>query len=373
MRFLHIIKDDKFFAPLKNDMDTDPNIVSSYVFFSWGKSLKYLNNDESVSIYHRAGDFIKRLKQEDYDVVYIHSLHFSILRFIKYIPKDRIVIWWAWGSDIYDGQLFGMKSFVHVEVNKPETKRILNHSRRLKNLIAQILFSKLLSHYRKQALNRIDYFQPVIDIDYSLMKEFTGFTAKEYYPLRWSNFYTGDEICKEKNRDGGIVLGNSASPANNHVDAWKAIEPFIPNGRKVVIPLSYGAMDYAREVKEEIKNSRCEMIILDSFLPRDEYFKIVGDCSYAVYGSLRQHAMANIYNSLRSGLKVFLFKDSYIYKYLVRSGYVVYAIDDVNEESFTTPLTLAEQRNNIDAMRKECEDYRERGRIAMEDIKSRVS
>ena len=169
------------------------------------------------------------------------------------------------------------------------------------------------------------------------------------------------------------MLGNSASPANNHVDAWKAIEQFIPNGRKVVIPLSYGAMDYAREVKEEIKNSRCEMIFLDSFLPRDEYFKIVGDCSYAVYGSLRQHAMANIYNSLRSGLKVFLFKDSYIYKYLVGCGYVVYAIDDVNEESFTTPLTLAEQRNNVDAMRKECEDYRERGRIAMEDIKSRVS
>lgn len=373
IRFLHIVKDDKFFKPILKSFEKEEDISSKYIYYAWKKTINFLKDEPDLTIYENRRAFIERLQADDYDVIYLHSLHFSILPFIRHIPKNKIVIWWAWGGDIYDGQLFGLKSYVNINTKKAETERVLKNTRRYKDFVVRILFSGAYSYYRKQALKRIDYFQPVIDIDYSLMKEFTGFKAKEFYTNNWSNFYTGGEVCAMKSRDGSIILGNSASPANNHIDAWKSIKDFIPIEQKVVIPLSYGEMNYAKLVKEEIDDSIHNLSFLDTFLPKKEYFRIIEGCSYAVYGSIRQHAMGNIYNSLKSGLKVFLFRESQIYKYLVGKGFVVFAIEEVKDSSFRSPLSLKDQKTNLEAMKNEQESYREKGRLAFEEIKHRVS
>lgn len=375
IRFLHVVKDDKFNTHIKISFNANESISSEYIYYCWRKQLRYLDKEEDVSLYYESKDFIRRLQKDDYDVLYLHSLHFSIMRFLKYVPSDKIVIWWAWGSDIYDGQLLGLRSYVHIETLKPITKRVVNggvSKRRLKYFLTKMLFSVPFAYYRRQALKRIDYFQPVIDIDYDLMKQFTTLRAQEYYPVNWSNFYTGTENCEEKDPKGNVLLGNSASPSNNHLDAWEGVKEFIPEDKLVILPLSYGAMDYARKVKATMKDDRHSFRFLDSFLPFEEYSALIQHCSYAVYGSIRQHAMGNIYNALRSGLKVFLFKDSYIYQYLVQRGFVVFAIDDVNAESFYKPLSREEHMKNLDAMKCEILEYREKAKSAMDSIIKRV-
>jgi hypothetical protein len=375
IRFLHVVKDDKFTAPVKKSFDNDAMIASEYIHYCWRKHLKYLDKEPYVSLYYKSKDFKKRLQKNDYDVLYLHSLHFSVMRFLKYVPSDKIVIWWAWGGDIYDGQLLGLKSYVHIDTLKPITKKVIIggiSSRRIKNLLTGLLFSIPFTYYRKQALKRIDYFQPVIDVDYALMKRFTKFNVQEYYPNNWSNFYTGTEKCEEKDPRGAILLGNSAAPANNHLDAWEFIKKEVSSDRLVILPLSYGAMDYARKVKEEINDKKHNTRFLDTFIPFEEYYKLIGQCSYAVYGSIRQHAMGNIYNALRNGLKVFLFKDSYIFQYLVQKGFVVFAIDDVNAESFNKPLSREEHMKNLDAMKCEIMENREKAKSAMDSIIRRV-
>ena len=375
IRYLHIVRDDKFTAPVKNVFEKDDTISSEYIHYCWRKRLRYLDNVPGVHLYHNKKDFIRCLQHNDYDVLYLHSLHFSVMPFLKYVPSDKIVIWWAWGGDIYDGQLLGLKSYVHIETLKPITRKVINGGisiRRVKNFLTGILFSIPFAYYRRKTLKRIDYFQPVIDVDYVLMKVFTKFNAQEYYPNNWSNFYTGTETCEKKDPGGAILLGNSAAPANNHLDAWEFIRKDITSDRLVILPLSYGAMDYARKVKEKLNDKSHNIRFLDTFVPFEEYSKLIGRCSYAVYGSIRQHAMGNIYNALRNGLKVFLFSDSYIYKYLVQKGFVVFAIDDVDSESFNNPLSREEQMKNLEAMKREIIEYREKAKSAMNSIISRV-
>lgn len=70
---------------------------------------------------------------------------------------------------------------------------------------------------------------------------------------------------------------------------------------------------------------------------------MIKSCSYAVFGSLRQHAIGNINLCLRYGIKVFLYKDGITYKQLTKDGYHVFTIDfHLNEHELSKPL-LKEQ------------------------------
>ena len=91
-------------------------------------------------------------------------------------------------------------------------------------------------------------------------------------------------------------------------------------------------------------------------MPRDEYFKLIDNCSYAVFGVMRQQAMGNIYHCLCQGVKVFLYRDSLVYRFLKEWGYVVFAIEDIDEYSFSTPLNLKELEMNAKAFENQ-RDY----------------
>ena len=63
---------------------------------------------------------------------------------------------------------------------------------------------------------------------------------------------------------------------------------------------------------------------------------------------MRQQAMGNIFLCLLCGIKVFLFKESIVYKQLIESGYFVFSIeDDLNDLSLQTLLSKEQAYNNF--------------------------
>lgn len=63
---------------------------------------------------------------------------------------------------------------------------------------------------------------------------------------------------------------------------------------------------------------------------------------------MRQQAMGNIFLCLLYGIKVFLFKESIVYKQLIESGYFVFSIeDDLNDLSLQTLLSKEQAYNNF--------------------------
>ena len=58
------------------------------------------------------------------------------------------------------------------------------------------------------------------------------------------------------------------------------------------MPLSYGDEKYRDWLRKQINDN--DVVQLFDFMPKNEYFEIVNNCSYALFGSIRQQAIGNI-------------------------------------------------------------------------------
>lgn len=346
IRVLHITQDDKFFDGVYSSFESDErlqnkailsvNIVENYKF-------RYIKHTDKIVLLDEKG-MGGFLRDGQYDVVFFYSLPPSNYKYFQYIPKEKKIIWWCWGYEIYGGYM-GMPPIIPINKSYLSLTEKLGPDapHTLKEYLKSIKYSlnrgKNIRRLEK-ILPRIDYFQPVLPIELQLMKQVPGFKAKEfYYPRLFSTWKLDNTQINPK---GSVFFGNSATYSNNHLDVWERIRHFIPQGRTVILPISYGDKRYARLLQKKIKSTIHDIRFLVEMMPFADYFNLVNECSYAVYGVLRQQAMGNIYQSLQKGAKVFLYRDSLVYKDLVENGFVVYAIDDIDEQSFVTPLTEEE-------------------------------
>lgn len=359
IRVLHITKDDKFFDDVFANFVSDERLVNKavlHVEHVKGYKFQRIKNIDKVQLVENE-DMKKCLKEGQYDVVFFYSLIGKQYKYFRWIPKDKIIIWWGWGYELY-ANVDGATPFIPIRLYKKHTEELLIKMRGEKRGIKQFLKYHILRHYRdyerRKVLKRIDYFQPVIPMEYQLMKRVKGFKAKEFY---YPRYFTELEVQSDLQKDkiGNILIGNSQAPTNNHLDVWNSVKQFIPSGRKVIFPFNYGAKEYADAISKEI-NSEChDLMFLRNFMPSDEYFRLMDSCSYAVFGVLRQQAMGNIEYCLSHGIKIFLYRDSIVYRFLKQNGYAVYAIEDIDEYSFSTPMTNLEIEQNANAIAKEAE------------------
>lgn len=356
LRVLHITPDNKFFDSVITAWETYANIENSAIFIAQNPNyqLKYIKNTNKIDIIWNKKKLVERLLGNDYDVIYLHSLPAKLYKYINYIPSDRTVIWWGWGYDIYQSKR-GLPPLVKLPLYKPLTKKF--QARVNKSLIGLLrlaywtILRTLWSKRRNEALTRIDYFQPVLTKEYRIICLNKFFRAKEFY-CKYQG-YPFEKINIVKSSTGDILLGNSATPTNNHLDVLEVVRSFKQEKQKIIMPLNYGNKLYTEWLKPQIQGD--DIIPLYDFLPKDEYFKIVEDCSYAVIGTVRQQAMGNISFALSKGIKVFLYKESLAYQDYKERGYVVYAIEDMTFESLSTPLSVKEMDKNRQAFIKEQE------------------
>lgn len=373
-KIVHITKDDKFFDDVFNSFERDErfeNVAFVDVKNVGGYKFRRIKQIDKVNLVNGKG-LVSYLKKGDYDAVFFYSLSSDRYKYVNVIPDEKKVIWWVWGFDVYNSSK-GMRPLIEVQLYKPLTIQILKNLRgSLKESLLNILKKIAGIPYsieRMKVLRRIDYFQPVLPIEYQIMRSYKGFHAKEfYYPGSFfPDFHKLPFV--PKSTSGSIVIGHSQTPGDNHMDVWEKVKEHIPSGRRIIIPLNYlGNQDYARVISEKLQSENHYMMILKEFMPKEEYFQLMDSCTYAVYGMIRQQAIGSIYYCLEHGIKLFLYRDSIVYRYLKECGYVVYTIEEINDDSFNQPLTVAEMEQNTNAIAEEV-SYRDRIRnLAFKDI-----
>ena len=110
--------------------------------------------------------------------------------------------------------------------------------------------------------------------------------------------------------------------------------------RDIFIPLGYGNDDLAERVKKESYFEGAKVHCLLEALPYNDYKEMLGNCTHAIFGMIRQSGLGNIHLCFKLGIKVFLFEDSILYKYFKNKGYYVYTIEkELNEISICEPLS----------------------------------
>lgn len=361
IRILHFVRDDKFVDGPLDLFEQDDRFCNKSVLVVKSPNYQYRlikKTDRIVLLYN--DKMIKNtLNSDAYDVVLFYSLRANFWKYFKYIPQNKIVIWWAWGFDLYEG-IYGLKPLIQMDFYKPETKktlRVIKDSFKLR--LSKLYGFFALPYYlylQKMVLSRIDYFQPVWKMEYDILKErFKYFRAKEFYYNH--SYYNGDCDIEIHSAGGNIIVGNSATPMNNHLDVLNKTINNKSEKQKILIPLNYGNPSYKDLIMRKIEMlNQVECIIpLKEFLPAKEYWDLFNSCSYACYGVIRQQAGANIGYALEHGIKVFLYKDSIAYQHHKKGGFEVFAIEDIDKNSFTTPINNEQAQKNLDAIRREYE------------------
>lgn len=375
MQVLHIIRDDKFFDLGYPSYETRTDLSNIYCYLSDVKNYKLQNTKyaDKVTVVCGTKEIKRFLSNAEYDLVYIHSLHHSQWKYILMIPKDKEIAWWSWGYDIYKG-IRGAKPFLKVEVFKPRTQELMEqHQSKLHTIIRKVVPILCLPYFeyrKRQVLKRIDFFQPVLRTEYDMMKKLPSFRAQLFYFME-NDMGLFESVKAEKPGDN-ILFGNSATQTNNHLDVWDYINRPDLDGRTIIVPLSYGDKNYAAQLKGEMLPKSANLHILDDYMAYEDYFSLIGSCSYAVFGMMRQQAIGNVYFCLLSKMKIFLFKESMVYKHFTRMGYKVFAIEDIDKNSFNTRLTETEYAQNMAAYQKEQEQRNHDYAMAWNKIKSNI-
>lgn len=343
---LHIAHDDKFIDMAYNMFEKATPNNNEFIIATKQKSFKYIKTTPATKITPLkllSKSFAKRLTQ--YEFVVLHWLDDFKKQLILNAPKDVKFLWIGWGGDYY--------CYLNKNLFLPVTEQLVkniyqnNFHLILKSKIKSFIKQKLLLRDIKnleEVINRINYFAPVLEEDYNSVASY----FKEFKPkyISWNYGTLEDDLIKTDNKNitgANILIGNSATPENNHLDILNMLKKIGIGNRKIIIPLSYGDMVYKKHVEKKAQDFFGDKVeILKTFIPILDYNKIIQTCSIVIMNHLRQQALGNIVTMMYYGAKIFLNKESPVYSFFKKNGAIIFNLDEIKENTFNDMLTSEE-------------------------------
>lgn len=341
LELLHICPDDKF-VDAAIALFNATQCHNSYVCIKdSGGPFKYIHSHvETVT----STELQEICKSSNYNIFVFHTMDYSCYKYVLSLPLDKKIIWLSWGYDLYQS-FIGYPAVYPINLYKPITQKWTSSEKEVcpykrgKRLIKKMLSPFQTYKIKKEAketvrkcineqdevLRRVDYISTVLPLEYSLLIEKRHIKAK-YFPFQYTNFSCKEDIrLVDYDKANWILLGNSATATNNHLDILNLCKK-----RKIqntlYLPLAYGDKSYAEELKKNING--LNVVYQEEFLSSDIYKMRLMNCRACVFGHLRQQAIGNVIMSLLQGSKVFLYKDSIAYQFFNAEGYTVFTIED---------------------------------------------
>lgn len=350
-RFLHIVGDDKFIdvaVAFFKDLGGNHRFIcinerkkDSYDFIK-SSCVECFSSRESIGIVIKG----------DYDAVCFHMLPAGRYPLVIAVPEGKKVIWLSWGADIYYGTK-GFSPLVKVRLYQPITQKYLNQEvsfkKRVKRFLKQFLpvskSQRIQNQMQARVISRVDMCSTVIRSEYDSLQRLPFFNAI-YFPFNYVRARK-PEVSRVRTDGTFILVNNSADLSGNHLDILSLLtKRKITNPR--LIPISYGK-DKGRlqSVIDHYIDENRDALLTD-YLDINEYRDRIIFCRAAVFGHIRQQAVGNIILCLRAGMKVFLYKNSFVYQYFKQIGVTLFSIeDDLSQRSIDEPLAEILILNNI--------------------------
>ncbi|MFA5044450.1 MAG: TDP-N-acetylfucosamine:lipid II N-acetylfucosaminyltransferase [Paludibacter sp.] len=335
LKLMHICLDEKFIDSANDTFEKSfPESNDFYVLLEKGDKLRYVSSNKNVKTVENA-KYIEVILNSvnNYNLVVLHGLNELQALVVKKLPKNIKTLWLFWGFELSENPyLRGKDKIVGELTNKTFYKNIW--FQKISRQIYYILKRKQ-DPYKEitTAAKRIDYFADVSKEHYNYCIQNGIFKAQfvrfSYYPIEF--IFQGTVDLKIS--DSNILLGNSATITNNHLEAFSLLSKISLKSKKIITPLSYGDHFYKKRiVKEGEKLFRDSFIPLLHYMPLNEYNKILQKCGIVIMNHYRAQAFGNIVASLWLGAKVFLNEQNFIYQYLVRTGINIYSLDNNFDE-----------------------------------------
>ncbi|WP_432673082.1 TDP-N-acetylfucosamine:lipid II N-acetylfucosaminyltransferase [Flavobacterium sp. SM2513] len=353
-KILHLIPDEKV---TDNVIENFSSVTSNNIFFilEYSESKKYSKIIHENVIRGNECFFISKNIDAEVDTIIVHGLNNVFAKLILEVDLKIKIAWIAWGFDIYNLPKIMDKLYA------PQSRLYLNKSDPKHSVITYVKKNKFLRkiYYKKikktddyytiyeKAHSRIDFFCSFIYEDFELFSRHYQnkllFQEIGYFSI--SQYLVGQNDLRINIKARNVLVGNSNSLENNHLDVFKILSKNAFLG-DVIVPLSYGKADFYKEtVLLEGKSLLKEKFhsLLD-FMDRSAYLNILSDCSTAVFYHYRQQAMGNILALLYMGVRVYFSEKNPVFHYLKRIGIVVFNFD-TDFEYYSNSILDVESQN----------------------------
>lgn len=346
---LHIAPDSRFLEMAYEEFEEVAPGKNKFVVISRSKHLKTSKKKDVIACKpHKLCSKAMFDLAKSCDAIFIHYLSYHSALFISSLKFKKKILWLGWGGDYQ----FLIKESVHSENLLPETISLCNQMKTLKSLLWDLLILVRdlwwqKSRVFKRAVEKIDFFAPVLPNEYDLLKSRLKYFNASF--VSWNYGTLQDFIpCDSLFWGNDVLVGNSATPSNNHIDAFRVLKKAGFAGR-VIAPLNYGDVRYAKTIDEVGTQMFGENFLpILQPLPLEEYSNLIKTCSFVIMNQIRQQAVGNIVLMLHSGASVFFQRESPVYVYLKAIGAHVFEISDIlqTREIGTLRLTSLEIDTN---------------------------
>lgn len=354
---LHLVPDEKFIDFAYNEFEKIAPGENRFLVISdqVSEQFKYIKSEQVSKISSTEVNnqqFLDTLKEYEFVALHMFSMHDRAkIRLVLNAPSKTKFIWLGWGGDFYH-YIVGNYSSLFLEKTRKLWKQN-NKKTRLKNFIKTLLGHKA-NHLR--AIGKVHYFAPVIPTECNLLKSVLPQLKAEFAPFSYANLEDMLRGLDQHQMEGqNILIGNSASYENNHMEVFDLLEKLDLGQRSVIAPLSYGIPDYRDAImcRGEEKLGKNFLPLVD-FIPKDEYHQMIASCSIVIMNHLRQQAMGNIITMMYLGAKIFLNPKNPVFDFFQNEGAYVFSIDIMSADQHKAfePLSAEQIAQNRKILEK---------------------
>jgi hypothetical protein len=283
------------------------NELYTQIFMAW----RHPEQDEKDGIvyYSDSQDLIKRMNNEPRSSRFVFHGFFDRSLWPRLVMStlSKRCSWVCWGHDIYQ----------HKTKKRGLKLRVMHY---LHGLLAR----RFINNY---ALNNGDG-----ELIKTLLK--TNNVKVLPYPLIGSNALRNGN---DTEHPIVILLGNSASPNNEHMQALDWLSQYAEEDIRIVVPLNYaGPKDYIEKVIDKgraLFGAKFEPIT--KMLDKTQYDDLLINTDVVFFAHQRQQGLYVVYSALKQGQKLYMRSDISSFSFLQEAGFFVSDAENISGMNFS--------------------------------------
>ena len=292
------------------------------------------------------------------DCLIIHYMNRHFANTLKYAKNDMLIGWIGWGGDYYPYIQNSLPSFI-----LPKTRQIYKERfdkqyygfDAIKNTLLEF-FKLARTSYSNQlnkntihkTINRLDFLWVNPEDMPAFENTFHNFN-RCYHRLFYYSAEETFEPGPARFNGPDILIGNSATPTNNHLDLLELLRLVDLDNRQIIMPLNYGDKDYANKVvtfAKRLFGTRVRPLL--HYMTLQQYHSEISTCSTVLMNHVRQQAATTISTSLYKGARIFLRNENTLRRFYRQLGIKTQSIQDdlARDSNWCEPLTEEETSHN---------------------------
>lgn len=333
VRALHLFSDRKF-IPWARQTFSLTGWESSYIVLNPGRS-KSMETLEAGTIEVSADEFglgLIRDKLYHTDIAFHYFLDNIKADLIMQSDPRIIHCWCFYGAEIYQ-----QTSLFRRDLYGAATRKLLWSLPEIKFRYDLRKYYFMFARFRQPPIKSLLRAIPRIHrILWYVEDEIEMINSRITLP-RWQffQFFSFSDIVPPATKltdktSKKILIGNSATIENNHVDVLEALLTLEDQQYTYSLPLTYGQFPrYKAKIKARyLKGLGDRVSFLDAHIKLDEYYDFLSQHPVAIFLHHRQQGLGNILYMLYTGTKVYLSRQNIVLQWLKKNQVKVYIFED---------------------------------------------